>query len=130
MPQVAALLRAEPDFDPAMLRGLTGLFTGGAPHAAADVRRWVEDGVPLSNGFGMSECGTVCHTPLDSALVARHAGSVGMPTPRVATKVVDDTGAALPAGEAGELLVKGANCFSGYWRRPEASAASVTAHLG
>lgn len=126
VPQVAAALRAEPDYDPAKLRGLIGLFTGGAPHAPLEVRRWVEEGIPISNGFGMSECGTVCHTPLAPALVARHAGSVGMPTPRVAMKVIDDAGNTLPPGEAGELLLKGANCFTGYWRNPEATAQAFT----
>jgi long-chain acyl-CoA synthetase len=37
-------------------------------------------------------------------------------------KVVDETGQALPAGERGELLVRGASVFEGYWNRPDANA--------
>jgi fatty-acyl-CoA synthase len=126
VPQMAAMLRATAGFDPAMLHGLRGFFTGGAPHASADVMRWVVDGVRVSNGFGMSECGTVCHTPLDPALVAEHAGSVGMPTPRTQARVVDEDERPLPPGTPGDLQIRGDNLFSGYWRRPEATAAAFT----
>ena len=127
VPQMAAMLRDVPGFHPAALRRLTCLFVGGAPLAPAEARRWVDDGVPLSNGFGMSECGTVCHTPLDPARMIAHAGSVGIPTPRVALRVVDDGGNTVPDGTDGELLVKGANVCAGYWKRPEANAAAVDA---
>ncbi len=127
VPQMAARLRTAPGFDPAQLRGLTGFFTGGAPHAPDDVRRWTDDGVAVSNGFGMSECGTFSHTPLDPLLVAQHAGSVGKPTPRTQARIVDAAGAPVPPGTAGELQIRGANLFSGYWRQPEATAAAFTA---
>jgi fatty-acyl-CoA synthase len=123
---MAAMLRAVPGFDPSMLRGLTGFFTGGAPHAPADVLKWVKDGVQISNGFGMSECGTVSHTPLDPALVVHHAGSVGMPTPRTQARIVDEDNRGLPPGTAGELQIRGANLFSGYWRQPEATRDAFT----
>lgn len=127
VPQMAAMLRAAPGFDPAMLRGLAGFFTGGAPHAATDLLRWINEGVRVSNGFGMSECGTFSHTPLDPALVARHAGSIGMPTPRTQARIVDDNQLPLPRASQGELQIRGANLFSGYWRRPEATEAAFTA---
>ena len=126
VPQMAAMLRAVPGFDPAMMRGLTGFFTGGAPHAPADVLRWINEGVPVSNGFGMSECGTFSHTPLDPTLVVHHAGSVGMPTPRTRARIVDDQERPLPSGMAGELQIRGPNLFSGYWRRPDATEAAFT----
>lgn len=121
VPQMAAALRAEPEFDPARLAGLTALFTGGAPHPAADIAAWLDDGITIADGFGMSEAGTVFGMPLDAQLIRERAGSAGVATPRVQVRIVDETGRDCGIGEAGELLLRGDNIASGYWRRPEES---------
>jgi len=126
VPQMAAMLRAEPSFDPARLRGLTGLFTGGAPHPAADIRAWLADGVPIADGFGMSEAGTVFGMPVDLAQIDAHAGSAGLAMPGVMSRIVDGEGRDCPPGAAGELLLKGENLFSAYWRRPDETAKAFT----
>lgn len=117
VPQMAASLRAAPQFDASRLRGLTGLFTGGAPHPAASIRAWLEDGIPIVDGYGMTEAGTILGMPLDRDLIAARAGSAGVAAPGVQTRIVDASGRDLPPGEAGELWVKGRNLTSGYWRR-------------
>jgi fatty-acyl-CoA synthase len=127
VPQMAAMLRAEPGFDPAGLRGLTAIFSGGAPHAADAIRAWTSDGIAIADGFGMSEAGTVSCMPLDPALIEARAGSAGIIPPGVAARVVDASGAACPAGAVGELWIKGPNVTSGYWRRPKESAAALGA---
>ncbi|MCK5747637.1 MAG: AMP-binding protein [Oricola sp.] len=127
VPQMAQVLRAHPDYDPAKLKGLTALFTGGAPHPAANIRAWLGDGVPVVDGFGMSEAGTVFGMPVDPEIIDRHAGSVGVPTPRVAARIVDADGADVPAGEPGELLLKGDNITQGYWRRDKETKEAFTA---
>ena len=50
----------------------------------------------------------------------RH-GSVGMPVPDTALKVIDSEGRELPPGERGELCVRGPQVMKGYWQRPEAT---------
>lgn len=50
-------------------------------------------------------------------------GSVGRPIPGVELRVVDETGADLPAECSGEIWARGPNLMSGYWRQPEESAA-------
>jgi fatty-acyl-CoA synthase len=117
VPQMAAALRASPQFDAARLRGLTGLFTGGAPHPAASIRSWIEDGVSIVDGYGMTEAGTIFGMPLDRELIAARAGSAGIAAPGVQTRIVDGAGRDLPPGQAGELWVKGRNLTTGYWRR-------------
>lgn len=126
VPQMAQVLRADPAYDPQKLKGLTALFTGGAPHPAANIRAWLRDGVPVVDGFGMSEAGTVFGMPLDPDLIDRHAGSVGVATPRVGARIVDAAGADLPAGEPGELLLKGDNITLGYWRREQETKEAFT----
>jgi fatty-acyl-CoA synthase len=127
VPQMAAMLRGLPDFDGAALARLTAVFTGGAPHPAADIRAWLEQGVPVVDGYGMSEAGTVFGMPADLALIDARAGSAGLAMPAVATRIVDEQDNDCPPGAAGELLLKGDNIFQGYWRRPEETERAFTA---
>jgi fatty-acyl-CoA synthase len=126
VPQMAAMLRREPGFDPERLRGLTGVFTGGAPHPAADIRAWLADGVPIADGFGMSEAGTVFGMPIDLAQLDARAGSAGVARPGVESRIIDAEGHDCPPGTAGELLLKGDNVFSAYWRRPDETREAFT----
>lgn len=127
VPQMAAALRAQARFDADKLRRLTAVFTGGAPHPAADIRAWLADGIPVVDGYGMSEAGTVFGMPADLALIDARAGSAGLAMPAVATRIVDDQDRDCPPGVAGELLLKGDNVFQGYWRRPDETARAFTA---
>ncbi|HWG70070.1 MAG TPA: AMP-binding protein [Steroidobacteraceae bacterium] len=127
VPQMAAMLRADPAFEPEALRRLTAIFSGGAPHAADAIRAWTEVGIPIADGFGMSEAGTVSCMPLDIDLIDSHAGSAGLVPPGVELRIIDDQGKDCAAGEAGEIVVRGAGVSGGYWRRPEQTRSSFTA---
>ena len=124
VPQMAALMRAEPSFDARKLRGLTAIFSGGAPHAAAAIRAWTDEGIPMADGYGMSEAGTVSCMPVDIDLINSHAGSAGLIPPGVHVRILDEQGEECAPGEAGDILVKGANVSRGYWRRPEDTRAA------
>ncbi|WP_203291252.1 AMP-binding protein [Maricaulis parjimensis] len=121
VPQMAAALREQSNFDPAHLQGLTGVFTGGAPHPAPNINAWLDDGICIVDGFGMSETGTVFGMPVDRELIRKRAGSAGQGTPRLQSRIVDANGQDCPIGEAGELWLRGPGVFKGYWRRPEAN---------
>ena len=54
----------------------------------------------------------------------RRPGTVGLPLAHVAVRICDEAAAAVPDGTTGEVWVKGPNVCSGYWRRPEATAAA------
>jgi fatty-acyl-CoA synthase len=123
VPQMAAMLRAEPSFDAAKLRDAVMLFSGGAPFPAANIMAWIDDGIAISDGYGMSEAGTVFGMPVDRQAIADKAGSVGVAMPGVATRIVDADDRDCPPGIAGELLLKGDNILAGYWRRPQETAA-------
>ncbi|MBI4589189.1 MAG: AMP-binding protein [Candidatus Rokubacteria bacterium] len=109
---------------------LRKIFSGGAPVSPAVVARWEEaTGAYIHNVWGMTETtspGT--WTPLgERAPVDARTGalSVGRPIPGTEVMIVDDTGSPVPAGEVGELTVKGPNVFKGYWRKPEETANAV-----
>ncbi|HEY4541842.1 MAG TPA: AMP-binding protein, partial [Noviherbaspirillum sp.] len=56
----------------------------------------------------------------------RRAGTVGLPLPDVEVRVVDGSGRPCPAGEIGDIQVRGPNVFKGYWRMPEKTAEEFT----
>jgi fatty-acyl-CoA synthase len=121
--QMAMLMRQLPGFDGTKLRRLTTYITGGSPNPEPHHRRWLEDGVMMANGWGMSETCSATALPIgDLDLLRRKAGSCGVPHLSVEVKIVDEDGATLPDGEVGEIWIRGASISSGYWERPELSA--------
>jgi long-chain acyl-CoA synthetase len=80
--------------------------------------------VPLLEGYGLTEASPVVSiNPLEKE--KRKPGSVGLPLPGIAVKVIDDSGGELPPGIAGELLVKGPNVMQGYLNKPEDTAKTI-----
>jgi malonyl-CoA/methylmalonyl-CoA synthetase len=71
--------------------------------------------------YGMSETLMTIGNPYDGE---RRPGTVGRPLPGVEVRIVGPDGRDLEDGRTGELLVRGPAVFSGYWRRPDATAAA------
>lgn len=103
--------------------------SGSAPLAPETFHAFRElTGHEILERYGMSEAGMLLSNPYAGPC---RPGTVGVPLPGVSIRIVDPAGRDLPAGEAGELLVAGANVFGGYWRDPEKTAASfVTDAVG
>ncbi|HDR8861383.1 TPA: AMP-binding protein [Burkholderia territorii] len=100
-------------------------YSGGSP-LDADLKARVERvyGVPLHNGYGMTESSpTITQTPLDAP---RADCSVGVPIPGVEMRIVAPDGADVPQGEVGEIRVRGPNVMLGYYRNAEATRAAVS----
>ncbi|CAG9227147.1 hypothetical protein BVI1335_630001 [Burkholderia vietnamiensis] len=100
-------------------------YSGGSP-LDADLKARVERvyGVPLHNGYGMTESSpTITQTPLDAP---RADCSVGMPIPGVEMRIVAPDGADVPRGEVGEIRVRGPNVMLGYYRNADATRAAVS----
>ncbi len=76
----------------------------------------------LVEGYGLTEASPVTHAnPLYGL---RKVGSIGVPIPNTEAKIVDlSSGADLPAGQIGELVVKGPQVMRGYWADEEATRA-------
>lgn len=127
VPQMAHALRQDDSFDPLRLQHLTAIFTGGAPHPESQIREWLRDGVPIVDGFGMSETGTVFGMPVDTGLIEQKAGCVGVPTPRVHARLVGTDNVEVATGVAGDLQLRGENLFRRYWGQDDEYRAAMTA---
>lgn len=96
--------------------------SGSAPLPAAVLEAFRERyGHTILERYGMSETLMNLGNPYAGA---RKPGSVGLPFPGVSARIVDASGAPAAEGETGELLLRGANVFAGYWERPDATAAA------
>ena len=79
-------------------------------------------GVSICEGYGLSEASpVVTMNPAGKEKI----GSIGPLVPDIEWRLVDDKGADVPLGEAGELLIKGPNVMLGYWNLPEATAVAL-----
>ena len=99
------------------------MVCGSAALPVSVMERWETiSGHPLLERYGMTEIGMGLSNPYKGK---RYAGHVGYPLRGVSVRLADDDNNEIK-GEAGEIQVRGANVFSEYWRKPEATAASFT----
>jgi len=102
--------------------------TGAAPVAPSLVDRMRNElGMSnIVNGYGMTECGVISMTCQgDSAETVAH--TCGRMMPGMEIRVVDDEGKDVPAGEAGEFLVRGHSVMKGYLDNAKATAEAIDA---
>jgi long-chain acyl-CoA synthetase len=120
VPTIYALLVSRPG-EQADTRNLRYVICGAAPMPRELISEFEQRfGVPVVEGYGLSECTVVCTAnPVHGV---RKAGSVGPALPGVEVGAVDSAGQLLPAGQAGEVVVRGPNVMRGYLGRPEESA--------
>jgi len=108
------------------LGGLRFFMSGGAPCAPALIARLRAAGVTFREGFGMTEFGPNTFAMSNEEAVAK-PGKVGYPMPFVEMRLRRDDGSEPAPNEAGELLLRGPQMFSGYWKAPEKTAECLTA---
>lgn len=124
VPTIYQLLADDPGFDAADLSSVRDALCGGAALHAPLLLRYQARGIPLRQGFGLTEVGPNCFsTPPDQVL--RKVGSVGLPIHHVEADVFRPDGSRCEAGEPGELRLRGPIVCGGYWRNPEATAKAM-----
>jgi long-chain acyl-CoA synthetase len=90
------------------------LVSGAAPLPAAVLSSILDrTGQHVFEGYGLTETAPVVTTTLMSEVAK--PGSIGRAVPGVEIKLVDEAGDEIEEDDAGEVVVRGANVFSGYW---------------
>ena len=103
--------------------GRMQFFVGGGALLDIELQKYFNAiGMPIFQGYGLSEA-----TPVICANSAGHArfGSSGRTVESMDIKICDEEGNALPAGETGEIVIRGENVMAGYWKNPEATAKTI-----
>jgi long-chain acyl-CoA synthetase len=112
------------DYDLSSLRAIS---FGGAPTAPETIER-AREVLPVepsfSNAYGLTETHGVATLNGGKDLLGRKT-SIGRPLPFLDMQIVDESGAELPDGQLGELLIYGPTITPGYWNQPEATAEAV-----
>jgi len=113
-----------PDIRKTDMSCIKGCFSGSAPLPVEVITDFEKvTGAVIVEGFGMTETTPVTHVnPFAGG--ARKVGSVGLPISDTLCRIVDlDDGVTdMPAGEPGELIVKGPQIMKGYKGMPEETA--------
>jgi fatty-acyl-CoA synthase len=119
-----ALVRSElwPDVDLSTVRFV---ITGGAPVPERLIRAYLDRGVTLLQGYGLSEAAPLALL-LDPERALGKIGSAGRPPLLIDVRVESAAGVAAGREETGELLIRGPNVMAGYWNQPEATRKTLT----
>lgn len=124
VPTMFLALQEHPRWDAAPLHRLRLVISGGAPCPEPVLRRFHARGVPhFKTGYGLTEAGPN-NFWLPDHEAPRRPGAVGWPLMHVEARVVDEREETCPAGQVGELHLRGPHLCAGYWQRPEATAAA------
>lgn len=123
VPGMALQILESPDFADRDTSSLIGLNYGGTPPSVRLLDRIAErlPHAEAENGYGLTEASSLVSYNAGESY-RRHPDSAGIPAPTCDIRIVDESGAEVPAGSRGEVCVKGPNVVRGYWKQPEASA--------
>ncbi|MDX2218764.1 MAG: malonyl-CoA synthase [Burkholderiales bacterium] len=124
VPTYYVRLLSEAAFGPTQTANVRLFISGSAPLLMETFESFkARTGQVILERYGMTETGMITSNPLEGE---RKAGTVGPPLPGVSVRIVGADMQTLPAGEVGEILVKGDNVLPGYWRMPEKNAEEFT----
>jgi len=132
VPTMLRMMLDHPDFSTFDLSSLKMIAYGAAPMPLALLRKVIAafPSTEIFQTFGMTETSPIV-TSMDSQyhVLDRpdfgRLASVGRTVPHVEVIVADEDDDKLPAGETGQILVRGKNVMTGYWRKPDLTAEAL-----
>jgi long-chain acyl-CoA synthetase len=122
VPTIIWQITETPGMESADVSSIESLFYGGALSGPEIVSR-IDAAFPSaqpSTGYGMTEVSSI-GTAIAGIDYRRKPQSVGLAAPVVDLKIVDSVGRELPAGQSGEIWMRGPNVMKGYWKLREAT---------
>jgi len=103
--------------------GRLKFFVGGGALLDIELQRFFYAlGIPMFQGYGLTEASPVVST---NSLKHHKLGSSGKVAPGIELKICDESGATLPAGQTGEIVIRGENVMTGYWKNEKATGEMI-----
>jgi acyl-CoA synthetase (AMP-forming)/AMP-acid ligase II len=103
---------------------LRNIVCGAAPVPVPTINAYIAMDIEIHQVYGLTEsCGPGCLITGDDAV--QRVGSAGKAFFHMDARIVDPQGRDVPAGEAGEVLLRGRNMMKEYWNRPDATAETL-----
>jgi long-chain acyl-CoA synthetase len=119
-------LANNPEFARLDFSSLKQSLGGGMATQKAVADKWMAlTGCAIVEGYGLSETSPVVSSNLST--LNGFTGTIGLPIPSTEIVIRDDEGKDVPAGESGEICIRGPQVMAGYWQRPEETAKVMTA---
>jgi len=123
VPTIWKLMMEAPEFASTNLEHVRWFISGGAPLPAYIAEAYARRGVPMKQGYGMTEVGVNCFSMTVEESV-RKRGTIGKPMLFTEIRLVDEEGNDVAEGEVGEMRIRGPHLSTGYWNNVEATRAA------
>ncbi|QCK84629.1 long-chain fatty acid--CoA ligase [Phreatobacter aquaticus] len=120
VPAIYQAISLHPRFATTDFSSVRSFGCGGAPLSESLIRAFLDRGVMVCNGMGMTETGPTVFF-MDQAHALQKIGSVGKPQILAEVRLVDIHDRDVPRGERGELLFRGPGITPGYFNNPAAT---------
>lgn len=124
VPTMYSALLSLPDCGRYDTSSLRVCISGGAALPVEVLKRFEQEfGCIILEGYGLSETSPVA--AFNHPDRARKPGSIGTAVEGVELRILDLDGNDVPAGEVGEIAVRGHNVMKGYWKQPKSTAEAI-----
>lgn len=125
VPTMLDALSAHPDWASADLSSLRRVVVAAAPVPERTLRTYTARGIPICQGYGLTETGTGALV-LTADRAESRLGSAGLPHFFSDVRLADPLGEPPRPGERGEIQIRGPHVTREYWNRPDATAEAFT----
>ncbi len=123
-PAMYLFMSQQPQFASTDLSSIKALLCGGAPVPVPLIELYGERDIVFCQAYGLTETAPfACGLSEEWATVK--LGSAGQAPLFTEVRIVGEDNKPLPAGEQGEICIRGPNIMKGYWNRPKATAEAI-----
>lgn len=124
VPTTMDMMAQSPRFPSTDLSRIRYAIVGGEPMPLELIKVWGKKGVPIRQGYGLTEFGPNVFS-LNEEDALRKIGSIGFPNFYIDAKVVDSEGNELGNNQVGELILRGPMIMQGYWKNEKATEETI-----